>query len=173
MNADTAARVRALVDSASGDLLGYLVRRVSPAEDAADLLGEALLIAWRRRRELPDDPERARMWLFGVARRVLANHHRGVRRRLALAERLHLELAGFAAAQSGDPADSDEGREVRAAVAALPDELRELVMLVHWDGFGIGEAAELLGVNASTARTRYQRARGLLAAALVGEPAVG
>ncbi|AYF98405.1 RNA polymerase sigma factor [Protaetiibacter intestinalis] len=155
-------RIRTLVDANAADLLGYLSRRVTPREDAADLLGETLLTAWRRRRDLPDEPENARMWLYGVARRVLANHRRGVRRRRALADRLGVEVAGFVATHP-DPA---EGQEVRDAVAALPEELRELVMLVHWDGFGVGEAADLLELNASTARTRYQRARQLLAEAL-------
>jgi DNA-directed RNA polymerase specialized sigma24 family protein len=33
------------------------------------------------------------LWLYGVARRVLANHHRGARRRSALTERLRADLA--------------------------------------------------------------------------------
>lgn len=39
-------------------------------------------------------------------------------------------------------------------------------MLVHWDGFTLLAAAELLGVNASTARSRYAAARETLRAAL-------
>ncbi|MDS0246959.1 RNA polymerase sigma factor [Microbacterium aurantiacum] len=35
---------------------------------------------------------------------------------------------------------------------------RELVMLVHWDGFSIASAARRLSMNESTARTRYGRA---------------
>lgn len=56
--------------------------------------------------------------------------------------------------------------DVRAAIAALPDDLAELVRLVHWEGFSITEAAQICGVPASTARTRYQRARRALAARL-------
>ncbi|RQP10751.1 MAG: RNA polymerase sigma factor [Microbacteriaceae bacterium] len=154
-------RLHALVADASGAMLGYFTRRVDSPEDAADLLGETLLVAWRRRRELPTDDEGARMWLFGVARGRLANHRRGAVRRSALAARLRLEL-GAAVTRHPDPADA---AEVRAAVAALTDDQRELVMLVHWDGFGIAEAAALLGVNASTARGRYAAARAQLARA--------
>jgi RNA polymerase sigma-70 factor, ECF subfamily len=39
-------------------------------------------------------------------------------------------------------------------------------MLIHWDGFTIVEAAELLGLNASTARSRYAAARQILREAL-------
>ena len=55
-------------------LLAYLTRRTTQA-DAADLLSETYLIAWRRRADLPAGDER-RLWLSGVARRLLAHHHR-------------------------------------------------------------------------------------------------
>lgn len=155
-------RLHAVVGDASGAVLGYLTRRVDSPEDAADLLGETLLVAWRRKNDLPADDERARMWLFGVAKGLLANYHRGVFRRNALAARLRGELDAVAA-QHPDPADA---AEIRAAVNDLPDDQRELVMLVHWDGFSIAEAAALLEVNPSTARTRYARARTELARAL-------
>ncbi|WP_227000569.1 RNA polymerase sigma factor [Protaetiibacter intestinalis] len=148
-----------LIEEVAPELLRYFLRRVRQREDAADLVGETLVVLWRRARSLPSEHEAARMWAFGVARRVLETHRRGTRRRSALAERLRESVA------AEHPAP-DEGVEVRAAVAALPDELRELVMLVHWDGFRLVEAAALLGLNPSTARGRYQRAREQLAAAL-------
>jgi RNA polymerase sigma-70 factor, ECF subfamily len=55
-------------------------------------MAETFLTSWRRLEEVPPGPE-ARLWLYGVARRVLANHHRGQRRRSALADRLRGELA--------------------------------------------------------------------------------
>ena len=57
-------------------LLAYAMRRVEQRADAADVVAETFLTAWRRRAELPGDSE-VKLWLFGVARRVLANHHRG------------------------------------------------------------------------------------------------
>ncbi|MEV8218699.1 sigma factor-like helix-turn-helix DNA-binding protein [Microbacterium sp. NPDC077391] len=47
---------------------------------------------------------------------------------------------------------------MRAAVVALDAKSRELMMLVHWDGFSLAEAARLLSMNESTARTRHGRA---------------
>ena len=63
-----------------GPILGYVLRRTRNGDDAADVVAETFLTAWRRFDEVPPG-ERARLWLYGVARRVLANHHRGVRRR--------------------------------------------------------------------------------------------
>lgn len=63
-------------------------------------------------------------------------------------------------------ASADAGADVRDAIARLEPDLAELVRLVHWDGFSLADAAELLGIPASTARGRYQRAKSELRAAL-------
>jgi RNA polymerase sigma-70 factor (ECF subfamily) len=157
---DSDARLIAAFEESASDLLAYLERRVGP-DDAPDLLGETMVIAWRRLRDLPDGPERARMWLFGIARGTLQNHARGQKRRWALADRIRLQSRDEATAPP-----SDAGAEVRDAIARLEPDLAELVRLVHWDGFTLTDAAELLGIPASTARGRYQRARDRLRAAL-------
>ena len=72
-------------------ILGYLVRRVSNASDAADLLAETYVVAWRRIDEIPRGEE-ARLWLFGVARRVLSNFHRHAKVERSLADTLRAEL---------------------------------------------------------------------------------
>jgi RNA polymerase sigma-70 factor (ECF subfamily) len=69
------------------ELLTYVLRRVDRAEDAADVVAETFLVAWRRLDKVPAGDE-ARLWLYGVARRQLANQRRGQLRRLRLADRL-------------------------------------------------------------------------------------
>ena len=147
---------------ASPDLLAYLQRRVG-FDDAPDLLGETMVVAWRRVRELPVDPERARMGLYGIARGSLVNHARGQRRRWALADRIRLS-AEVGVDATSPPADA--GAEVRDAIARLDVDLAELVRLVHWERLSLVQAAELLGIPASTARTRYARAKEELRTAL-------
>lgn len=157
-SAEDAMRINA------ADLLVYLVRRLDP-QDAPDVLGTVFATAWRRRADLPTDPERARMWLFGIARRSTANHRRSRARADALTARLSDALRV-------DPAPvvdrDDAGPAVRDAVAELPARQRELVRLVHWDGFTLTQAAEIAGIRASTARTHYARARRTLETALGG-----
>jgi RNA polymerase sigma-70 factor (ECF subfamily) len=72
-------------------VLAYAVRRSIDAADAADVVADTFLVAWRR---LPDvrAGDEARLWLYGVARRTLANQRRAERRRERLAERLRREL---------------------------------------------------------------------------------
>jgi RNA polymerase sigma-70 factor (ECF subfamily) len=129
---------RALESSAS-DLLAYLSRRTN-IDDAPDLLGE---------------------WLFGIARGTLQNHARGERRRWALVDRIR----GHVREDTTAPA-ADAGSDVRDTIDRLEPDLAELVRLVHWDRLSLVDAAELLGIPASTARGRYQRAKEQLCAAL-------
>ncbi len=161
---NTAKRKQRLLTSAlhesNGDLLRFLHRRVG-SDDAPDLFGETLLIAWRRVDDLPEDPIEARMWLFGLARGTLLNHARGARRRSALVDKVRSHMPTRAAAPA-----ADEGGEVRDAIERLRPELAEIVQLVHWDGFTLAQAAEIVGIPAATARSRYARAKDDLRAAL-------
>ena len=141
------------------DILNYLARRVESVEDAADLFGAAYEIAWRKRRSMPVDAEGARKWLFVVARNTLLNYYRSRKRRSALTESLRGELLRHAAL--GEP-PTDEQLDVRRAIAALDEPHAELVRLIHWDGWSIADAADIIGIPASTARSRYAVARGRL-----------
>lgn len=144
----------------AADLLAYFEYRARGAE-AADLLSETMATAWRRIDAMPDDSTQARMWLFGIARNVLANAERAAQRRWKLADKLRAHLT------TAMPPDDDQRTiEVRDAVSRLTPELRELVGLIHWDGFSISDAAGIIGIPASTARTRYQVARKQLARSL-------
>lgn len=156
----TDARLELALGGCAADILAFFERRVVPREDAADLLAETMIVAWRKAAELPADDEGVRRWLFGVARNVLLNADRAARRRHRLANRVREILANVEA-----PA-ADEGNEVRDAIARLNPDLAEVVRLVHWDGLSLVEAAEILDIPASTARGRYQRAKAELREAL-------
>lgn len=145
-------------------LLAYLTRRVSDPADAGDLLGDVLLVVWRRTDSMPPEPGPARMWMFGVARKTLAGSHRTLRRRRALTARLRHEittadttvnLTGEATRTAADP------RTVRmtSAMSQLSPADRQIITLIHWDSFTMTEAAEHLRLRLSTTRSRYHRAR--------------
>nr|WP_273377824.1 sigma-70 family RNA polymerase sigma factor [Actinopolymorpha pittospori] len=141
-------------------MLAYFMRRVSPIEDAADLLAETFLVLWRRADAVPQDHAAARMWTYGVARRVLATHRRASNRRSALADRLRHELA----IQPGRIDDDKIGPldHLHTALTRLPDLDQEIVRLVHWEGLSLVEVAGVLGRRQGTIRSRYHRARKLL-----------
>jgi RNA polymerase sigma factor (sigma-70 family) len=158
----TDERIDGLFREHRAAILAYLARRAAAPEDAADLLAETFIVALRRPEHIPEGIE-ARLWLFGVARRVLANHQRGVRRRDAAVERLAGALRIQVAAAPPAAADMIEMRQQLARLA--PDD-RELLTLIAWDGLTPTEAADVLDLNPATARGRLMRARRRLRAAL-------
>jgi RNA polymerase sigma-70 factor, ECF subfamily len=143
----------AFIRSIAHELLGYFARRVTPEEDAADCLSEALLVLWRRHDRFPAPHEERRGWSYGIARRVLAAHRRAGLRRLAITTRLREELRHEPIA----PASNDDA--AITALRALPERDRELVCLIAWEGFGVAEAGAVLGLRPDAARARYSRAR--------------
>ncbi|MBC7596142.1 MAG: RNA polymerase sigma factor [Kineosporiaceae bacterium] len=164
-NRNSAERLTEALTATSPDLLRYFQRRL-PIDDAADGLAELMLAAWRRVDSTPPGAEQSRMWLFGIARHVITNAARSEHRRRNLTERFREVLR--TSPTEGRPAD--DGADVRDAIGRLSPAQAELVRLIHWDGFAITEAAQILNISPSTARTRYQRARTDLKTAL-SEPA--
>jgi len=158
--------VEELVAREAVRMLQFFVRRVHNPEDAADLVSETLLIAWRRHASIPTDKDESRMWLYGVGRRVLSTHWRTRRRRGALNDRLRDNLAATSQwAHEGPDVDG-----IRDAITKLKPVDRELITLVYWDGFTLAEAATLLKVKPATARSRIARARATLKNRLTGSP---
>jgi RNA polymerase sigma-70 factor (ECF subfamily) len=140
------------------DVWRYFRRRTPDA--AEDLMTEVFVVAWRRRADVPAD---ALPWLYGVARKVLANHRRGDARREALLRRAGAHLG----AAASDPAELVGARaELARALATLRERDRELVLLVAWEGLSIDEAASALGCRRGTAAVRLHRARKRLRAEL-------
>jgi RNA polymerase sigma factor (sigma-70 family) len=140
-------------------VFGYVMRRISRADDAADAIAETFLVAWRRLDDIPGG-DATRPWLYGVARRVLANQRRGQRRSAALAQHLHAELATQElplAAYDHEPLD--RYASLRVALLRLSSDDRELLMLEAWEELDSEQIGTVLGCSAGAARTRLHRAR--------------
>ncbi|WP_219814457.1 RNA polymerase sigma factor [Rathayibacter sp. AY1F9] len=153
-NDDRATRLRAAMEANAADLFAYFLRRTLHHEDAADLLSETALTAWKRISAIPREPERARMWLFVTARHTLANHRRKASTVRKTADALVLEDV----IAPSSTAAVDVAIDVRDAMLRLPEKLHEVVSLVHWEGLTINEAGRVLRIPVSTARSRYARA---------------
>jgi RNA polymerase sigma factor (sigma-70 family) len=149
-------RFRSLYEANYHLILGYALRRADAA-DAADVVAETFTTAWRRLRDVPEGEE-ARLWLYGVARRVLANQRRSERRRLRLVSRLRAE-SRTTPRSAAEPAEPDVERGVRTAFSRLRPEDRELLSLTAWEGLDPGELARVLGCSRNAARIRLHRAR--------------
>lgn len=138
-------------------VLGYALRR-SP-ENGHDVAAETFLVAWRRFESVPEDPL---PWLYGVARRTLANQRRSATRRGALVARLEQEHRTSPA--RGAPVDREPGEsaELRAFRRLSPRD-QEVLALVAWEELDRRQAAAVLGCSTAALAVRLHRARARLA----------
>ncbi|HXB66459.1 MAG TPA: RNA polymerase sigma factor [Solirubrobacteraceae bacterium] len=145
------------------DVVAYVVRR-APRAAVEDVVSDTFLVAWRALDGVPQEPL---PWLYGVARRTLANHRRGRRRSDALSARLMYTAT--------PPLEQDVLGEgvappLREALLALSEREREAVLLVAWEGLSPAQAASALGCSGAAFRVRLHRARGRLAQLLARTP---
>ena len=150
------------------------LRRRAPVDVADELTVATFEVAWQRWSDVP--AERPLPWLYGVARRLLANERRSDQRRGRLRSRLagaHRSGAAHAsAAQPGfDPAAAAvDALAARQALGRLRPDDREALMLVAWEGLDAAAAAASLGISPGAFAVRLHRARQRLEKLLPPEP---
>jgi RNA polymerase sigma-70 factor (ECF subfamily) len=165
MSAD--ADFDALFRAHVGAIHAYALRRSDPAT-ADEVVADTFLVCWRRLDRVPGEPL---PWLYGVARRCLANRIRAERREQARRR----SVAGWLPLDP-PPGTSElyeqraRSREVLVALSQLPPREREALQLCAWEGLGPSEAARAAGCTGATFRVRLHRARRRLAALLDAPP---
>lgn len=125
------------------------LRRRTDAVSADDILGDVLLVMWRRVDDIPADAALA--WCYGVARGCLANSVRRAQRQQRLLRRLSQVVEPPVMAASDDP-DLDE------ALAALPAADREVLRLWAWEQLAHREIAVVLDTTPNAVSIRLHRA---------------
>jgi RNA polymerase sigma-70 factor (ECF subfamily) len=152
-------RFREIYDAAYVDLLRFVRRRVH-ATHAEDVVGDVMLVAWRRLDEVPADRSSARAWLFGVARKTIQNSRRRDNRQEAVAVRLAEVRHSHADADADQHPDLVAHRiDIAAAWPLLSTLHQEAMALAVLDGLTAPEAAAVLGISPTAFRLRLSRAR--------------
>lgn len=157
----------ALMRRHKGWLYQFIRRYVADRDDAYDIVQESFVAAWGAIGRF--DPERPlEAWL----RRIALNKCRDRARRNAV-RRAALAVFGLGASEETVPAhpegEANAGnalRRLETAIAALPRQLKEPLVLTALEGLSHREAGELLGINAKAVETRVYRAKRRLAAVL-------
>jgi RNA polymerase sigma-70 factor (ECF subfamily) len=146
---------------------GYIARRLGPslADDAAS---ETFLVAFAGRGRYDLAQRDARPWLYGIASNLVARHHRAERRRYRAMARAGVEEVSEGHAERTVVRLDAQARRgpLAAALAAIRDGDRDVLLLVAWAGLTSEEAGRALGIPAGTARSRLHRARKQIRAAL-------
>lgn len=153
-------RFRAVYEAHHGAVAAYARRRTARSVDAQDVVADTFTIAWRRLAEVPEG-DAALPWLYGVARRVLANQRRGNQRRADLAERVRSQ-ASLGGDVEGQVVAADERRTVLAALSRLRPADQEILRLAVWEELPHRDIAGIVGCSESSVAVRLHRARSRL-----------
>jgi RNA polymerase sigma-70 factor (ECF subfamily) len=141
---------------------------LSARSDAADdLVQETLMKAWKHHESFQMGTN-MRAWLYTILRNEFYTHLRKRKREVEDVDEKYSSRASVVAEQDGHLHMTD----VRNALAKLPDDQREAIVLVGASGCSYEEAAEICGVAVGTIKSRVNRARTKLAV-LLQEPEGG
>jgi RNA polymerase sigma-70 factor (ECF subfamily) len=140
-------------------LLSYLTRWTGDPHRAEELVQEAFLAVWSKRRTF-NERLKFRPWLYAIAVNCTRASHRPLKFRplASLDELPRLEPL----ASEGTPVELALKREtclrVEAAVSRLPDSYRRIVILRVWSGLPYAEIARVLDCHETTVRSGMHRA---------------
>jgi RNA polymerase sigma-70 factor (ECF subfamily) len=137
--------------------------------DAEDVLSETYLVAERRWKQDPPDPEHSLAWLYRIALdciiqawRKQTRGPRDVRRTVPWPEQSSLQLAGSLMDSGTSPSLAYRRKETRdevaVAVEKLPESDRQLLWMRHREGMTHKDVSLVLGISENAATVRYVRA---------------
>jgi RNA polymerase sigma factor (sigma-70 family) len=141
----------------------YVVHRLG--QDAADdIVAETFLLAFRQRDSYDQTRADARPWLYGIATNLIGRHRRAEIRMYRALARTGIDpvMESFTDTVDDRVSAGTASRRLAAALARLPAELRDTLLLVAWGDLSYEEVATALGVPIGTVRSRVSRARSKL-----------
>lgn len=150
------AGFRRLFDEHHPAVLAYCLRRTG-REDAQDAAAEVFTVAWRRLGDVPDS-DATLPWLYGTARKVLANQRRSRTRSRRLANRLAADGAAPSATPEVIILRREQDQLVLDALARLRDGDREVIRLALWEELPHAAIGEIVGCSGRAVTMRLNRA---------------
>lgn len=149
-----------------GRVYGYLRKLVGSRDGAHDLTQETFLLAFKSRGSYRHEG-RFQAWLYRIATNLARSRIRRMSREHKASEGAPFSSASDAeAADAPGPPEAAQAAETRRiveeALARLPVDEREVVLLRHFQGLRFREVAQTLGINENTAKSRMRYALGKL-----------
>jgi RNA polymerase sigma factor (sigma-70 family) len=132
----------------------YVLRRLE-SEGVEDAVAETFVTAWRRWAERPGEEDQL-LWLYGIARRTVANFGRGNGRRIRLMRR----LANDRTTEGTERQQQTQLiEELLDGIEQLAPNEREILRLAYWERLSHREMAQVLGCSENAVGLRIARIR--------------
>jgi len=168
------AALNTLMERHAEKLFHYLVRCLQDEQDAADLAQETFVKLYQSRARF-DTGQRFSTWLYAIAGNLVKDRYRWRSRHPQVSFDAENGATGgsfYDTLPQDGPSPTDDAQKqeraeaVRRAVAALPDELRQPLILAEYEERSHAEIGAILGCTAKAVETRIYRARQQLRASL-------
>lgn len=166
---DEAALAR-LYDAYRVILFGLLVRILNSREEAEDILQDVFIQVWRRAKDFDETRGRPFTWLVTLTRSRAIDRIRQLGARQRLATGAAQEQSEAVSDALSDTIKVAQGETVRRALAELPEEQKQTLVLAYFEGLTQSEIAAQLNIPLGTIKTRMRsgmiKLRGLLGSQL-------
>jgi RNA polymerase sigma-70 factor, ECF subfamily len=148
-------------------LYRYVARRLGPST-ADDIVAETFYTAFRTRRRYDVSLPDARPWLWRIATNLVRRHRRSEMRMLRALARTGIDpvIDALADRVTERVAAQSASRRLAAALATLSARDRDVLLLIAWGELSYEEAARVLQIPVGTVRSRLNRSRRKVRAAL-------
>ncbi|GAB3278963.1 RNA polymerase sigma factor [Actinocorallia lasiicapitis] len=156
----------AIFDRHFPEIHRYAAQRLDAAT-ADDVAAETFTIAFRKRHAFDPDLGPWRPWLYGIATKLIGRHRRDEARKLAALQRLPFAEDPGHADRVADQVSAGSLRgPLAAAIAALPQGQRDVLLLIALADLSYDEVATALKIRPGTVASRFNRARTALRSSL-------
>jgi RNA polymerase sigma factor (sigma-70 family) len=161
------AALNSLMERHAGKLFNYLVRCLQNEDDAADAAQETFVKVYQSRARFDPD-QRFSTWLYTIAANLVKDRYRWRSRHPQVSLDAESDATGDSFRESlpgNDPLPheraqtAERSEAIRRAVAALPEELRQPLILAEYEERSHTEIGAMLGCSAKAVETRIYRAR--------------
>ncbi len=161
------AALNSLMERHAGKLFNYLVRCLQNEDDAADTAQETFVKVYQSRARFDPD-QKFSTWLYAIAANLVKDRYRWRSRHPQVSLDAESDATGDSFRESlpgNDPLPheraqtAERSEAIRRAVAALPEELRQPLILAEYEERSHAEIGGILGCSAKAVETRIYRAR--------------
>ena len=161
------AALNSLMERHAGKLFNYLVRCLKNEDDAADAAQETFVKVYQSRARFDPD-QKFSTWLYTIAANLVKDRYRWRSRHPQVSLDAESDATGDSFRESlpgNDPLPheraqtAERSEAIRRAVAALPEELRQPLILAEYEERSHTEIGAMLGCSAKAVETRIYRAR--------------